>query len=290
MSTPSILESNSSSDASDDGIPLVFYSGSNGIRSPTDDLVHAVLAGNVTRARQLSVLGFFIPASDSWVIYQACLQGVKMVHSLSYNPRANLNRVMPWQMGDRNLHFLLRTPSDRFLGTKAIVITYLFQHGAHPLEPDRLGNTALHILAEVADQTETDGYGILKVLLEDENDFITARVREACLARIDAPNTPVEAGEGSTALMRAVMHGHLECVKVLLQHGSSPHLIGPSYQPPLFHAVARDSIEVARALLEYGAVVTREIEEQSRSLEMTILLIEHQDPQMGNYSSESSED
>ena len=153
-----------------------------------------------------------------------------------------------------------------------------------------MGNTALHILAEVSDQTETDGYGILKVLLEDNSDFITARVREACLARIDAPNIPVEAGEGSTALMRAVMHGHLECVKVLLQYGSSPHLIGPLYQPPLFHAVARDSIEVARVLLEYGAVVTREIEEQSRSLEMTILLIEHQDPQMGNYSSESSED
>jgi hypothetical protein len=289
MSTPSIIDS-FSRDASDDELPLVFYNGSDGIRSPSDDLVHAVLSGDVTRVRQLSVLGFSIPASDSWLVYQACLQGVKMVHSLSFNPQAKINRVMPWQMGDRNLHFLLRTPSDRFLGTKIVVITYLFQHGAHPLETDRLGNTALHILSEVPTQSDTDGYGILRALLEAESGFTTAKVREACFVRIDAPNIPVEAGEGSTALMRAVMHGHLECVKILLRHGASPHLIGPSYRSPLYHAVTRDFTDVARVLLEYGAVVTQEIEENARSLEMTMLLVESQDTQMKEDTSDASED
>ncbi|SPJ72381.1 uncharacterized protein FTOL_02109 [Fusarium torulosum] len=290
MSTASTVNSSSSSDVSGDELPIIFYSGRDGLRNPTDDLVHAVLAGDVTRARQLSVLGFSIPAADSWLVYQACLQGVKMVHSLSFNPRARLNRVMPWQMGDRNFHFLLRTPADRFLGTKTVVITYLIQHGAHPLEPDRLGNTALHILSEVPTQTETDGFGILSALLEEDNGFVSERVRKACLSAIDTRNIPVEPGEGSTPLMCAVTHGHVECVKILLEHGASPHFLGPSYQSPLYHAVTRDFTDLARVLLEYGAVVTRAIEEEVRSFEMTQVLGQWQAIPTIEDSSEASDD
>ncbi|KAK2686160.1 hypothetical protein QWA68_014877 [Fusarium oxysporum] len=292
MSSTSSVDSDCSNDASVE-LPIVCYDGYDGyhgIRGPTDDLVHAVLAGDCARARCLSMLGFAVPAADSWVVYQACLQGIKMMHSLSFSARANLNRVMPWQMGDRNFHFLLRTPSDRFMGTKMIAIAYLIRHGAHPLEPDRLGNTALHILAEVLTQTETDGFGILRNMLkEDNNEFISRTIRDTCRSKIDTRNTPTGPGEGSTPLMCAVIHGHRECVEVLLEHGANPHAIGPSYQSPLYHAVARDFIDVARLLLDHGAIVTTEIEEDVRSLEMAQVLQEYQEIQMVEDSSDTSE-
>ncbi|KAF6527458.1 hypothetical protein HZS61_010502 [Fusarium oxysporum f. sp. conglutinans] len=247
MSSTSSVDSDCSNDASVE-LPIVCYDGYDGyhgIRGPTDDLVHAVLAGDCARARCLSMLGFAVPAADSWVVYQACLQGIKMMHSLSFSARANLNRVMPWQMGDRNFHFLLRTPSDRFMGTKMIAIAYLIRHGAHPLEPDRLGNTALHILAEVLTQTETDGFGILRNMLkEDNNEFISRTIRDTCRSKIDTRNIPTGPGEGN----------------------------------------------VARLLLDHGAIVTTEIEEDVRSLEMAQVLQEYQEIQMVEDSSDTSED
>ncbi|KAH7000871.1 ankyrin repeat-containing domain protein [Ilyonectria destructans] len=289
MPATSPVASPSSSDTFVDDLPIVCYSGPGGPRGPTDDLVHGVLAGDVARVRRLSMLGFSIPAADSWVVYQACLQGVKMMHALSENPRSKLNRVMPWQMGDRTLHFVLRTPSDRFLGTKINVIAFLIQNGAHPLERDRQGNTALHILAEVPTQSDTDGFGIIKALLEKYvNEFISDSTRDACISSIDSRNIPLEAGEGNTALMNAVIHGHVDCVRVLLEHGANPHSIGPLYQPPLYHAVKRDFPAVAGLLLQYGAVTTTEIEEEIRSLEMAKTLEDWKGRQAVQYSSEDS--
>lgn len=206
------------------------------------------------------------------------------------NPRFKLNRVMPWQMGDRIFHFLLRTLSERFLGSKVLAITFLIQHSALPIETDRLGNTALHILAEVPTQDDTGGIAIIRALLDrKDTNFISESMREACISNINIRNIPLEAGEGSTALMNAVTHGHAECAQVLLEHGASPHIIGPLYQSPLYHAVIRDFPAVARALLRFGAVVTNEIEEEIRSVEMTKMLQEHGD-QADGYSSETSED
>ncbi|KAH6869651.1 ankyrin repeat-containing domain protein [Thelonectria olida] len=291
MPTTSPIGNTSSNNPLVDDVPIVWYSGSNGVCGPTDDLVHGVLAGNVARVRHLSILGFTIPAVDSWVVYEACLQSVKMMHALSMNPRSKLNRVMPWQMGDRNIHFLLRTPSGRFLGSKMAAIAFLIQNGAHPLERDRLGNTALHILAEVPTQSDADGFGIMKVLLDKEdNGFISKGMREACISNIDSRNIPLEASEGSTALMNAVMHGHTECVRVLLEQGANPHLLGPLYQSPLHYAVRRDFLDVVKVLLQHGAVVTSEVEEEVRSLEIAQILADYRDRQMAWDSSETSEE
>ncbi|KAJ4196915.1 Ankyrin repeat and SOCS box protein 2 [Fusarium solani] len=288
MSTP--LADNMSGDTLVETLPDTSNSG-RGVHGPTDDLVHAVLAGDTTRVRQLSMLGFSIPAADSWVVYQACLAGVKMMHALSMNPRAKLNRVMPWQMGDRTFHFLLRTPSDRFMGTKLGTVAFLIQNGAHPLEPDRLGNTALHILAELPHQSDSDGIGIIEALLDDgDNAFLSESVRKACISNIDCRNIPLEAGEGSTALMNAVIHGHLACVEALLQRGANPHLLGPMYQPPLYHAVKRGFTDVAELLLRHGAVVTSEVEEETRSLEMAKILDHYSEMHMNQDSSEESEE
>ncbi|KAJ4248074.1 hypothetical protein NW762_012844 [Fusarium torreyae] len=290
MSPSPTASSSSSSSLCGNEIPIIWYSGSDETRRPTDDLVHAILAGDITRARHLSLLGFSVPATDSWVVYQACLQGIKMMHALSMSPNSKLNRVMPWQMGDRNLHFLLRTPSSRFAGHKALAITYLIQHGAHLLEKDRLGNTAFHILAEVSTQDDTDGVGLVRALLDRDEKLISDDMREACISNINSRNTPLEPGEGSTALMTAVAHDHVECARVLLEHGASPHHIGPLYQPPLYHAVFRDFPAVAKALLEYGAVVTAEIEGEVRSMEMTKVLRDYGENHGDSSSSQVSDE
>ncbi|KAF5240556.1 hypothetical protein FANTH_9527 [Fusarium anthophilum] len=289
MSSTSCSTSSSSNESLVGDIPIVCYHSSEEIHGSTDDLVHAVLAGNIPRVRHLSEMGFAVSVADSWVVYQACLQGIRMMYALNMNPRSKLNRVMPWQMGDRVFHFLLRTPSDRFLGSKVLAIVYLIQHGAHVLEKDRLGNTALHILAEVPTQDDTDGFGVVKALLDrDDNNFVSESTREACISHVDNRNTPLEAGEGSTALMNAVTHGHVECAQVLLEHGANPHLIGPLYQPPLYHAVIRDFPAVASVLLKFGAVVTKEIEEEIRSSEMAEIIQGYKENQAYSDSSEIS--
>ncbi|KAH8661762.1 ankyrin repeat-containing domain protein [Ilyonectria robusta] len=257
----------------DTAIPIVWYNDSSNVRGPTDDLIHAVLAGNVARVQHLSMRNFSIPAADSWVIYQACLQGLEMMRALSMNPMSKLNRVMPWQMGDRTLHFLLRTPSDQFLGTKICAISFLIQNGAHPLEQDRQGNNALHILAEISTQSDADGVGIMRVLLDKtERAFISKSIRDACLSKIDSRNIPLEDGEGCTALMTAVMCDNAGCVQTLLEHGASPHLVGPLYQPPLYFAVSKNFVTVAKLLLQHGAIINPDIEAKARSPEMVEVL------------------
>jgi hypothetical protein len=58
----------------------------------------------------------------------------------------------------------------------------------------------------------------------------------------------------------------------------------------LYHAVTRDFTDVARVLLEYGAVVTRAIEEEVRSFEMTQVLGQWQAIPTIEDSSEASDD
>ncbi|KAK7419102.1 hypothetical protein QQZ08_011005 [Neonectria magnoliae] len=170
-------------------------------------------------------------------------------------------------------------------------IAFLIQNGAHPLERDRQGNTALHILAKVPTQSDADGFSIIKALLDKyANECISDSTRDACISSIDSRNIPLEAGEGNIALMNVVMHGHAECVRVLLEYGANPHSLGPSYQSPLYHAVKRNFPNIAGLLMQHGAAATTEIEEEVRSLEMAKTLEDWKERQAVQDSSGASED
>ncbi|KAH6866066.1 ankyrin repeat-containing domain protein [Thelonectria olida] len=238
---------------------------------PKENLIEAILAGDVARVQQLSMRNYSVPATDSWVIYQACLQGLEMMHALSINPDSNINRAMPWQMGEQTMHFVLRTPTCRFRGTKIGVISFLIEKGAHPLQRDRQGNTALHLLAESPAQNNTDGFGIMQLLL-DNTTFIPSTIRKECLSHINTRNDPQEEGEGCTPLMVAVLCGNTSCVQTLLEHGASPHLVGPLFRTPLYFAVVKNLTGIAQLLLQYGGVIDSEIVAKASSLEMMTVL------------------
>ncbi|KAG5744261.1 hypothetical protein H9Q70_013028 [Fusarium xylarioides] len=99
-------------------------------------------------------------------------------------------------MGDRVFHFLLRTSPDRFSSSKLEVIKKLLQLGVDPLEPDRFGNTALHIAAELPVYQESAQ--LMDLLLGEE---APSMPRESCLLNIDRRNGLYDTAEmGDTAL------------------------------------------------------------------------------------------
>ncbi|XP_056604831.1 ankyrin repeat and SOCS box protein 15b [Triplophysa dalaica] len=64
-------------------------------------------------------------------------------------------------------------------------------------------------------------------------------------------------GSGETALTLACQAGHVENVKVLLQHGASPHNTNSRDETPLLLAVRRSSYEMVHALIKGGALVAQ---------------------------------
>ncbi|RXN05494.1 ankyrin repeat and SOCS box 15-like protein [Labeo rohita] len=61
--------------------------------------------------------------------------------------------------------------------------------------------------------------------------------------------------DGDTALTLACQAGHLENVKVLLQHGASPHNMNSRNETPLLLAVRANSYDMVHALIMGGAFV-----------------------------------
>jgi ankyrin repeat protein len=61
---------------------------------------------------------------------------------------------------------------------------------------------------------------------------------------------------GFTALVVAIMEGHVEAVKAILEGGADPNLRVQGV-PPLIHAIIRPThaVELAKLLLEHGAVL-----------------------------------
>jgi len=55
-------------------------------------------------------------------------------------------------------------------------------------------------------------------------------------------------------LHRAAERGHLDVVKLLLEHGADPNVQDDEGETPLHHAAAwRDNVDIVRLLLEHGA-------------------------------------
>lgn len=231
---------------------------------PSETPAYAVLSGNLTQTRELAAAGAYSRPSDAWTIYEACLQGHPMIQALSANPAVDLNPVILGQMGDRVFHFLLRTSHARFSSSKSEVVKHLLQNGIDPLEPDRFGNTALHIIAEA----EHESLQLMELLLGDD---APSDVRASCVSNVDRRNGLDDAGEcGSTALHIAVLNNNEACVKLLLERGASPHSEGLSNKTPLYFAVARNYVGIVHFLLEYGAIA--EADMVAHSPEMRIEL------------------
>ncbi|EFX01119.1 ankyrin-like protein [Grosmannia clavigera kw1407] len=59
--------------------------------------------------------------------------------------------------------------------------------------------------------------------------------------------------KGDTLLMLAAYHGHVDLVRLLLQHGADPNRLNDKGQSPLAGAVFKGEDAVVTALLEGGA-------------------------------------
>ncbi|KAG4258498.1 hypothetical protein FPRO03_03452 [Fusarium proliferatum] len=218
---------------------------------PSVTPAYAVVSGNLTQVRDLAATGAYTRPSDAWTIYEACTQGSLMIRALSANIAIDLNPVVLGQMGDRVFHFLLRTSPTRFFGGKLEIIKQLLKNGVDPLEPDRFGNTALHIIAEMPAYQES--LQLMELLLGDEAPRVT---RTSCLSNIDRRNGLYEVAEyGDTALHVAVLHNNEACTKLLLESGASPHITGLLNQTPLYLAAAGNCFGIVHLLLEHGATV-----------------------------------
>ncbi|KAI8717975.1 hypothetical protein NCS52_00875000 [Fusarium sp. LHS14.1] len=226
---------------------------------PSETPAYAVLSGNLTQTRELAAAGAYTRPSDAWTIYQACLQGHPMIQALSANPAVDLNPVILGQMGDRVFHFLLRTSHSHFLGNKPEALRQLIWHGIDPLQTDRLGNNALHIIAGLP--TDQESLQLMELLLGDNAPGV---IRACCMSNIDRGNGLDDAGErGDTALHIAVFNDNESCVKLLLERGASPHSEGLSNKTPLYFAMERNHIGIVRLLLEHGAIVEADMLAQS---------------------------
>jgi hypothetical protein len=232
---------------------------------PSETPAYAVVSCNLTQVMELAASGAYERPSDAWTIYEACLQGHLMIQALSTNAALDLNPVILGQMGDRVFHFLLRTSPNRFSGGKLEVINKLLQHGVDPLETDRFGNTALHIIAELPEYQQSDQ--LMSLLLGSDAPRI---IQTSCLTNIDSRNgLHDEAKSGNTALHVAVHHNNEACVKTLLEGGANPHLRGVANKTPLCLAIAGRCIGITHLLLKYGAIMESEM---SVPPEMTVEL------------------
>lgn len=209
----------------------------------SDALLYAIMSKNLAQVESLVNCGVKVLPADSWIIYEACLEGPPMIDAISSNAEIDLNPLIPGQHGDRVLHHLLRTPSSRFKFDKFHTMKCLFQKGVCPTMPDRKGNTALHILAQ-----DPLGFELLGFLLSD-NSALPPRTKSSILASIDCKNQI----DGNTALLVATQHRREINVRLLLEKGSNPHIRGEFGRTALYFAVARDCVEIARLLLHRGA-------------------------------------
>ncbi|KAH6881113.1 ankyrin repeat-containing domain protein [Thelonectria olida] len=237
---------------------------------PSEIPAYAIISGNRGQARALAAAGAYNHPADAWVIYEACLQGPAMIQALSVNPILDLSPRLPGQMGDTVFHLLLRTHPSRFPHTKIATIMELLQAGVDPLQPDRFGNTALHILAGVPTDMQDDAFELMKLLFGNQ---ATPLVRLSCISSVNhrsGVDSINNSESSSTPLQIGVIHNHISCVKLLLDNGASPHVRGLFNKTPLYFAVIRDFVDVADVLLRHGAALEGDMLAQSPEMSLVL--------------------
>lgn len=205
--------------------------------SDNDSVVLAmgILRGNVSNVEALVHLGATISERHRWTLYQACLVGSDMMKALLVSPEICSNICDPDESGDAILHFVLRTPCTRFSTSKMQVVQLLLEHGADLFQPDRLGETSLHILAAMSGEEEVQ---IFRTIL-----FSSRPV--PCL---DHQNH-----YGDTALIVASICGHLEAARLLLSVGADPNIMGEDGMVAAQYAYQQGNLGMLDLLQEYGA-------------------------------------
>ena len=122
------------------------------------------------------------------------------------------------------------------------VTQFLLNHGANAKLATDHGETALHIVSRGEYDSEEDGVGIARLLLEHGVDV------------------DVQTKTLNTALHSAAFYGRLEITQILLSRGANPNTENEQGMTPL-HQVSRGNkpqehgVEVARLLLEHGVDV-----------------------------------
>lgn len=84
-------------------------------------------------------------------------------------------------------------------------------------------------------------------------DIYQLRAELAAITDINAVDV-----DGTTALHEAVLNGHTECVRILLDHGADVNIQNADGNTPLYLAVRRRHVECIKLLLAYGADVNIE--------------------------------
>lgn len=221
--------------------PMSFCSASS-VDHESSILAMAILAGNIDEVASLINVGVTLSERYNWTLYHACLQGVDMIRTL-LGSSCTLN--VP-DDGHSILHYVLRTPSTRtrFPGGKAGVVHALMENGADPFEQDRLGETALHILAGMLEDIEMD---LLRALLlgGDPRPWIECRNHY-----------------GDTALITAVICQNYEAARMLLQAGADPNAKGDFGGTAVQCATHRGDTEMIDLLVEFGAQVENDFEDE----------------------------
>ena len=86
----------------DSGCPQQqFLAFSEAASASEDDLINAVLSGDVAHAESLAKLGVRVASPNTWIVVEACLHGVDMIRALTSNRHIDLNSILPEQQGDR---------------------------------------------------------------------------------------------------------------------------------------------------------------------------------------------
>lgn len=213
-------------------------------------LTMSILEGDLAQVQSLIEAGVSVAEHDTWVLYYACLEGLDMVQALLASPRIDFNIPVPELEGDTILHLILRTAPDHFRDCKKDIVKILIQNGVNPLQRDRHGDTALHILAgDVADGASGDTE-LLNYLLGDSGtisgDTGLGNIQMECRAHIDCQNdSPYQ----NTPLIVAVLYNHVACVRLLLEHGADPQILGEGGYSALDFATEREYAEAAGFLV-----------------------------------------
>lgn len=190
--------------------------------SPSEELlITSIMTGHLAQVRLLIADGTFITDRYTWALYYACLNGRDMIEALLRSPHIDFNFAMPELEGDSLLHLVLRTSPDRFRHHKDAIIKLLIRNGVNPLQCDRLGDTALHILAGHS----SGSIELLKHLLGEPGngftDLALGNLQAACRAHINVQNN-----YGNTPLVVAVLYNHIDYISLFLSYGADTKICG----------------------------------------------------------------
>lgn len=176
-----------------------------------------------------------------------------MLHLLLRNGDIDFNILLLQDRGDTLLHFVLCTPREQFHDNKEDVVKLLLRTGVSPLQRDRLGDTALHLLAGDNRPAESsiDGGRLLLFLLDGLPELL-----KPILASINSKNN-----YSDIALVVATLYNNIKYIRLLLRHGANPYEPGENAMTALDFTMQRGYGDITELLLNHIVEGKREQQE-----------------------------